>query len=287
VVGCNMALRLMWTLLLGAGIVVCGGCEAERSLSGGTPVTVEAAPASVSGSPLANSSLSSRQLILNAELTVAVQDIQQANQQVGKLVQQHAALVTRSAIDGYVGSSLECQWTIRVVPSKYDTLLSAIAALGESTYRVESSRDVTAEAIDLDARIRNKTQEESRLLKHLESSTGNLPEILLVEKELSRVREELERMQGQRNLLKDQVDWATITLRLTQHRDIAAAQPAQFVDQISRVWTDSWHALVTVLRFVFLGLLALLPWLVTLGVPATVIWKVIRYRRRVRHAGGQ
>lgn len=236
----------------------------------------------VSRLPDASLPMPQRQVILNAELTVSVADLQQANQQVGKLVQEHAAIVTRSSMDGYVGRSLDCQWTIRVSPEKYDHLLNGLAGLGESNHRTESSQDVTAEAVDLDARIRNKTQEESRLLKHLESSTGNLQEILLVEKELSRVREELERMQGQRNLLKDRVDWATIDLRLTQLRDIRLGKPVRLVDQISRVWDDSWRLLLMFLRWGLLCLLAVLPWAITLGLPVVLLWRVLKRRQRVR-----
>lgn len=290
--GCDMSQRLKLVVLLCTGIVWSAGCAAEQSAeSYSSPVATSdstLSPASTL-SPSMNSRLPDaalpmpqRQVILNAELTVAVEDIQQANQQVGKLVQEQAALVTRSAMVGSVGHSFECQWTIRVSPPKYEPLLSSLVELGESTHRVESSQDVTAEAVDLDARIRNKTQEESRLLKHLETSTGNLPEILLVEKELSRVREELERMQGQRNLLKDRVDWATINLRLIQHRDLAVVQPVRLFDQIARVWHGSWKALVTVLRFSLLCLLAVLPWVITLGLPAALVWKLLQRRRRVR-----
>jgi tellurite resistance protein len=58
------------------------------------------------------------------------------------------------------------------------------------------AQDVTEEFYDVDARLRNKRVEEQRLVEHLKKSTARLQDILAVEREISRVRGEIEQMEG-------------------------------------------------------------------------------------------
>ena len=75
------------------------------------------------------------------------------------------------------------------------------------------------EYYDLEARIKNKQQEETRLLKHLADSTGKLEDILAVERELTRVRGEIEQMQGRIRYLGNLSALSTVTLNVTEVRN--------------------------------------------------------------------
>lgn len=81
-----------------------------------------------------------------------------------------------------------------------------------------SSKDVSEEYYDVEARIRNKQKTESRLVTLLEKEAGNLEQVLKVEEKLDRVREEIERMQGRLRVLRDQTSLATVTLNIEQIR---------------------------------------------------------------------
>ena len=80
------------------------------------------------------------------------------------------------------------------------------------------SQDVTEEYYDVEARIKNKRVEEERLLKHLEQSTGKLEDILKVEKEISRVRGEIERQQGRLQYLDKLSALTTVTITLHERK---------------------------------------------------------------------
>ena len=85
---------------------------------------------------------------------------------------------------------------MRVPPGRFVELLVTAQRLGEVRRVISDSQDVSEEYYDVEARIRNKQQEETRLLAHLQDSTGKLDEILAVERELARVRGEVEQVQG-------------------------------------------------------------------------------------------
>ena len=76
-----------------------------------------------------------------------------------------------------------------------------------------SSDDVTDQFIDLEARLRSAAHEETRLVELL-GSAETVADILVIERELGRVRAEIERLQGQINFLGSRVELSTITVSL-------------------------------------------------------------------------
>ena len=107
-------------------------------------------------------------------------------------------------------------WKIRVPVEKFDSLLAILTQLGELQQTHTESEDVTQEYYDIEARIANKQKEEKRLQKHLDESTGKLEDILAVERELTRVRGEIEQMQGRIRYLSNITALSTITLTATE-----------------------------------------------------------------------
>src|SRR5437899_12629249 len=67
---------------------------------------------------------------------------------------------------------------------------------------------------------------EQRLIDMLKTKTGKVADLLEVEKELSRVREEIEKMQGQLKYWDSQVQFATVTISLAE-KDME--EPAAFL----------------------------------------------------------
>ena len=111
----------------------------------------------------------------------------------------------------------ECQRanvTIRVLQDQFFSALDRIEALGIVLSRNLGSEDVSEQFIDLEARLKSALREEQSLLKLLERA-GLVSEILAIERELARVRSEIERFQGQLNFLERRVDLATINVSLT------------------------------------------------------------------------
>lgn len=102
---------------------------------------------------------------------------------------------------------------IRVPQAQFTPALERIEALGEVQSRSLGSEDVTERHLDLTARLAIYGKEEQRLLSLLER-TDSVPELLSVERELSRVRTNIERAQGQLALLERRVALATIHVAL-------------------------------------------------------------------------
>jgi hypothetical protein len=101
--------------------------------------------------------------------------------------------------------------TIRVPGSAFFDSMTRIKALGQVTGEKVDSDDVTEEIIDLDARLRSEQAKEVRFIELLDGTTS-VSEVLNVERELSRVRTEIERLQGQLSFIERRVSLATINV---------------------------------------------------------------------------
>jgi len=85
---------------------------------------------------------------------------------------------------------------------------------------------VTKAYFDTDARLKNARVIEQRLIDMLKTKTGKVSDLLQVEKELGRVREEIEKMQGELKYWDSQVQFATVTISLSE-KDME--EPAAFL----------------------------------------------------------
>ena len=155
--------------------------------------------------------VSKRKIVYRADIDLVVEQFDPLPEQIEAAVKQHGGFVSASNITGSPGQPRNGRWTVRVPVDRFAEFLAAVRQLGEVRSINSTSDDVTAEYYDIEARIRNKQQEEERLLKLLAEATGKLEEILAVERELSRVRGEIEQAQGRLRMLKDVTELTTVT----------------------------------------------------------------------------
>ena len=155
------------------------------------------------------------------------------------------------------------------------------------------SRDISEEYYDIESRIRNKRNTESRLLTLLEESTGNLEQVLTVEEKHARVREEIERMEGRIRVLDDLTSMTTVDLTIDEIKNFLPEQSATYGTRIHRAFSTSVNNLTQAAQELSVGLVYLLPWLAALFVFAMVSLGTLflllkiqgRRRRRVVRAG--
>ena len=115
---------------------------------------------------------------------------------------------------------------VKVLPENLDRFLQKIRELGELKNQTLGTEDVTKAYFDTDARLKNARVMEQRLIDMLKTKTGKVSDLLQVEKELARVREEIEKMQGELKYWDSQVQFATVTISLAE-KDME--EPAAFL----------------------------------------------------------
>src|SRR6202042_3587801 len=77
--------------------------------------------------------------------------------------------------------------------------------------------EVTAQYMDLEARLGNARNTEQRLTDILRQRTGKLSDVLAVEESISRVRGEIEQMEAERKVLAKRVEFLTVQVHLAEN----------------------------------------------------------------------
>ena len=169
-----------------------------------------------------------RKIIYDARIDLLVDSLNATEQAVLDLIKEHDGFLAESDQSSVTASQRRGTWRVRVPVDQFHAFVSAVSRLGEVRTNHVGSQDVTEEYLDLEARIRNKREEEKRLIKHLADSTGKLDDILAVEKELSRVRGEVEQMEGRLRFLANRTELSTVTIEALEWKDYKPPVAATF-----------------------------------------------------------
>jgi Flp pilus assembly protein TadB len=118
------------------------------------------------------------------------------------LAQRYGGFVVKSETAAVEQSAIQANVTLRVRAERLDAALAELRTLGEVLSESVSGEDVTAEFIDVQARTKAKQVLEQRLLA-IAATAAKVEDMLKVETELSRVRSEIEQLEGRSKYLQD------------------------------------------------------------------------------------
>jgi len=170
--------------------------------------------------------LANRKLIRNATVELEIVSFDDAVQKITAFANEDRGYVATTNSQKQANGKLRGQVIVKVLPENLDRLLQKLRGVGELKNQTLGTEDVTKAYFDTDARLKNAHVMEQRLIDMLNTKTGKVSDLLQVEKELGRVREEIEKMQGDLKYWDSQVQFATITISLAE-RDME--EPAAFL----------------------------------------------------------
>lgn len=223
-----------------------------------------------------------RQVIRKATIELACADVRAAFLKAGQLPSEaRGEYVQDSALTGSE-RSVQANLTLRVAADRLATVLNELRQLGEVRSEQTGGEDVTAQAVDLEARLRNERRVETELLELMEKrKDAPLKEILELRAALGGVRQSIELLSGQRERLSRLVALATVLVILRP----ADAPPPELLDYFLKALGTAWTAGV---RF----LVDTLAWLVATLVGgafwwATLVIAALLARRYLRRASAR
>ena len=226
--------------------------------------------------PATPSATAGRKIIYNARVVLVTEDLAKFDATLAKLIEARKAYVADSERTGSAGANRRGSWRVRVPIEAYDAFVAGVVKLGELVSLKADSQDVSEEFYDLEAREKAKAVEEQRLLKHLADSTGKLEEILNVERELSRVRSEIEQMQGRLRALGNLTTLATVTITASEIKDYVPPQAPTFGTRLARSFSGSVETLRTFGESALIAFVAVVPWLPLIALGLGIAYVVVR-----------
>ena len=209
---------------------------------------------------------------VNGSLTLEVDDVEEAAKMVRQLVLSHEGRITNSDTGSY--EQRYTNMTLLVPSSKFYSIIAEIKKISvlvsnENIY----SNDVTEEYIDTEARLNVMKGTEDRFLVLLQE-TRNIDEAIKVEKELMRIRGEIDSLQGRMNYFVKTTANSMLNLRMVESVPITGDQ-WNAKDSVS----DSLRNLVSFFKHIadfFIWVLIFSPVIGIIGVITYFLYKLTR-----------
>lgn len=289
-------MRARWAIL--PTIAVLLSCRTERSAptaeshmvglsysegyTGRVDQSVAAVPALWSGGgardtadlPVMTRPDATNMIIRTATALIEVDSLERAVAELKQLAARVGGYVANTGMEVGRNRLRQAVIEVKIPADRFEEVLSGLKPLGKLESVNVNAQDVGEEYVDVSARIENAKRLERRLIDLLATRTGKLKDVLDVEQELARVREEIERYQGRVRYL--QAHTAISTLTVTAHEPVPVVGDAG-ESVMGDAFRQSWRNFVLLVSVFVQSLGILIP----LGVLAFVVWVVVRRTRRL------
>ena len=225
-------------------------------------------------------------VVQTASLSIVAKNYDEANAAVQKLVAGRGGYIEKLDAKAQSGDSRSLSVALRVPAKELEGLLADLRKLGHVEEESKSNEEVSAEYVDLQARLKVAQATERRLVELLGARTGRLEDVLDVERELARVRSEVESMQGQSALMLHRVSYATVQVELSEeyHQKLQSqsSMGTKLRNALLAGVQNLLDGVVALLIFVLNYGLSILFWLALFITPIWLIWRRMRARRAAK-----
>ncbi|HEY7682897.1 MAG TPA: DUF4349 domain-containing protein [Gemmatimonadales bacterium] len=223
-------------------------------------------------------SATSAMIIRTGQASLQIDSLEAGIARLRELAQRVGGYVANSQIQAGVNQLRSAVLEIKVPAVRFDELTSGLSPIGTLEYLNVTAEDVGEEFTDVSARVSNSRRLEQRIIDILATRTGKLSDVLQIERELARVREEIERMEGRLRYLKAHAATSSLTVTLHEKSPLVGEPGSGGI--ISDAFRQAWR---NFLAFIARGIESL-GVLVPLGI--LVVGAALGVRRVLRARQG-
>jgi hypothetical protein len=243
--------------------------------SANNQTTILASPGDFAGG------LSGPMVVRTAALALTTREFDTARARLDDILKRHHGYVGELNVATPVGNGSIFTATLRVPADQLEATLADLKGLGRVESESQNGQEVTAQYVDLEARLSNARNTEERLTNLLRQRTGKLSDVLAVETEIDRVRGEIEEMEAERKNLANQVTFATITATVSEdYQAQLQVVPATTLGRLHNAAVGGYQDMVDGVVSTALFLLSYGPsfllWVGLLFFPARGLWRRVR-----------
>lgn len=215
-----------------------------------------------------------QKIIKTARLVFESNDMEATHKTMLQLVTKHKGFV-QSDNSGKDYNRIYKNLTVRIPTKNFQDFIDEISE-GVSFFdqRTISRQDVSEEFIDLQARLKAKRTLEARYLELLKKAK-TVKEMLDIERELSKIREEIEAKQGRLQYLENKVSLSTVTIefyKITAKTGVTQSYGQKIVNALQGGWNG--------ISVFFLGVLYLWPLIIVAVIVVIILRKFLKRKKR-------
>jgi hypothetical protein len=222
-------------------------------------------------------------IIRTAGLTLITKDFEKTRAEAEAIIRRHQGYSAQLSVTGQSGAGRALSATFRVPANQLDAALSELKVLAQVDQESQGVEEITRQFVDLSARLANAQNTEQRLNELMRQHSGKITDILAVENEISRVRGEIERMDAERTNLQNQIQYATLQLKLSEEYKAQIDVPATSTGtQLHNALVDGYRGALDSAVGLVVSLLSYGPtilfWGLLLYFPSRLVWKRLRLK---------
>jgi uncharacterized small protein (DUF1192 family) len=216
-----------------------------------------------------------------AGLKLVIEKLELARAEMERILKAHGGYMGQLAVSAESGSARSLTATLRIPANQLEATLAELRTLGRVIEESQSGEEVTQQYVDLMARLSNARATEKRLVEVLQTRTGKVHDVLEVEREIARVREEIERMDAERKTMENLVQFATLTLTLTEEYNAQLnlaplSTGVRLRNAVVEGYRDVTETILGIALFFLQYGPSLLLWAAILFWPARLVWRRLR-----------
>ena len=214
-------------------------------------------------------------IIRTGQAFIEVEKVDPAILKIRQLSAKVGGYIANSSVSGGRDQIRQATLELKIPSAQYDQAIGDLSSIGKVETVSSNAQDVGEEFVDITARVNNARKLEDRLINLLANRTGKLDEVLRVERELARVREEIERYEGRLRYLSSRAAMSTLSITVHEPAPILGNDPGSnpIVAALRRAWRN-FVGLVA-------GLIASLGVLIPLALVGWGVWTGYnRWRRK-------
>ncbi len=243
-----------------------------------TPMPPFAADTSTANSSAANPVVTSM-IIRNGEANIEVDSLTVGMTAITQLARRIGGYIANTQVQTGHDQTHSATLEIKVPTARFDDALTGLRAIGKLESVNVTAEDVGEEYVDVNARVANARRLEQRLVELLANRTGKLSDVLQVERELARVREEIERYEGRLRYLRAHA--AVSTLSVTVHEPLPVVGERGSESVLAESFRQAWRNFVNFVAGFIASLGTLIPLIVVLAAAGFGVVKTTKKLRGV------
>ena len=258
------------------------GAAMDNGFSSTESAVTEDAAGNISGGTNASAIRQDAKLILRADVYAEAQDYPAADaaiEQMTAVAGGYIENVEKSGSEGYRSST----YTLRIPQEKFETFLETIGNTCHILSQSRSAEDIGQAYYDTETRLKTLQTKQERLLALLEKA-DKMEDIIQLENSLSDTQYQIDSLSGTLQNYDRLVGFATITLSLSEVRDLTAVQKGNsFSSRLVKQLSAGTRGLVNTVQSLILVLCYLWPLtLLVLAALIIVLRRLIKRRRASR-----
>jgi hypothetical protein len=182
--------------------------------------------------------LADRLIVRTGQASIEVDSLDAAMGALRRVAQRAGGFVADASVQSGRNQLRQATLELKVPSARFDDLTEGLQGIGRLEYVNVSADDVSEEYVDITARVANGRRLEERLIELLRTRTGKLQDVLTVERELARVREEIERLEGRLRFLKTSAQLSTLSVSLHEPVPLVAHGPGPIPEAFRAAWRN-------------------------------------------------